>query len=263
MEDVDYTVSSQEWKLVHEVTSQVDRKHFWHVARNEKILSAVKLVAPDFSNIGFLEIGSGVGNVCAYLKDAGLARVEGWEINPDALQIARKRFPNVPFENNNFIDIPIGDQFSCVGFFDCLEHVKNDVDCLISIASQLPREGYLIITVPAHQKLWSWHDSIFGHFRRYSKQELVRKVETAGLKVVHTQYFMALLAPILLLRKIGAGKQVPSFAEVDRRYRAESGVSNSVANWLALLALRIEASLFKNHDSGFGASLLLIAQKKE
>ena len=51
MEDVDYSVSSREWKLVHEVTSQVDRKHFWHIARNEKILSAVKLVAPDLSNI--------------------------------------------------------------------------------------------------------------------------------------------------------------------------------------------------------------------
>lgn len=261
-EAIDYTTSSPEWRLVHEVTAKVDRRHFWHVARNEKIKQAVKYISPRLETLTFLEIGSGVGNVCAYLKQEGLENVEGWEINPDALAIARSRFPDVSFQNKNFTDNPIGEQVTCVGFFDCLEHVEDDLDCLRSITSQLPCGGYLVITVPAHEQLWSWHDSVFGHFRRYSKRELVTKAESAGLKVVHSQYFMSLLAPVLLLRKVGASAEIPPFSEVEARYRAESGISNPLVNWLALTALRIESFVLQKMDLGFGASLLLIARKQ-
>jgi SAM-dependent methyltransferase len=221
----------------------------------------MRSICSDFSAGKFLEIGSGVGNVCGYLQEQGFLNVQGWEINPDALAISRQRFPLVRFTDNNFVTDSICDQFDYIGFFDCLEHVEDDLGCLKLMAAQMHQGSYLVITVPAHMNLWSWHDTVFGHFRRYSKKELEGKVSRAGFNIVKSQYFMGVLAPILLLRKIWGAKKAVTERDIEARYRAESGVSSSLLNSIALMFLRFEAKVLKFADVGVGASLFLIAKK--
>jgi SAM-dependent methyltransferase len=257
----DYSASTPEWRLVHEVTAKVDREHFWHIARNEKILQSIGVAHKNLADLSFLEVGSGTGNVCGYLRANGLKNVEGWEVNPDALAIARQRFPLVNFKDFDFVNGKSSQKFDSVGFFDCLEHFEHDQDCLQIIRDHIKVGGSLIITVPAHMRLWSWHDSAFGHFRRYSKQEIVQKLRATGFDVVRAQYFMGLLAPALLLRKTHGSAEADTYAELERRYRAESGLSSPVVNSLALNALRLESAVMGGADLGFGASLAVVARR--
>ena len=67
----------------------------------------------------------------------------------------------------------------------------------------------VMLTVPQHSWLWSQLDVIAKHKRRYRKQELVRKMENAGFKVVMATSFMSFLTPFMLasrLRKMDAEK---------------------------------------------------------
>lgn len=90
-----------------------------------------------------------------------------------------------------------------IGIFDVLEHIDNTALFLEEIYRVLKPEGFLIITVPAGQYLFSNYDLSIGHFRRYSKTELKRSLEVSGFnpKVIKYQFFILIL-PVLLLRRI-------------------------------------------------------------
>jgi len=80
-------------------------------------------------------------------------------------------------------------EFDGVSAFDVavcgelLEHVEDDIDFLNHINGLLKRGGKLILSVPIDKKLWTYHDSEAGHFRRYSKEEIFKKLEGSGFKV--------------------------------------------------------------------------------
>ena len=61
--------------------------------------------------------------------------------------------------------------------------------------------GILVLTVPALPWLWSSHDDVNHHFRRYMRRTLERSVRSAGLKPLRTSYYNALLLPLAIARK--------------------------------------------------------------
>ena len=65
---------------------------------------------------------------------------------------------------------------------EVLEHIKDDLAALVQWRSYLrPKTGKLIISVPAHQDQWEATDVWAGHYRRYEKNDLRRKLQTTGL----------------------------------------------------------------------------------
>jgi len=54
--------------------------------------------------------------------------------------------------------------------------------------SKLKNAGSLIIYVPAFQVLYSDLDEKFGHFRRYQKSDLLRKLKNSGFEVTKSRY---------------------------------------------------------------------------
>jgi len=126
--------------------------------------------------------------------------------------------------------------------------------------------GILMITVPADKRLWSAMDVYAEHKRRYSAQELRKKLEANGFIVVKISYFMAFLFPVLLLsRKL-------SF----RRDRADANVSsgtvkqnaldelqpNPFLNFLFYLIFSAEVPLLRAFNFPFGSSLMCVAIKE-
>lgn len=69
-----------------------------------------------------------------------------------------------------------------------LEHIEQDSLAIKSIFDILEHHGKLAIYVPALMCLYSEHDKAVGHYRRYSKQELIRKVQAAGFSVLKCHY---------------------------------------------------------------------------
>jgi SAM-dependent methyltransferase len=80
---------------------------------------------------------------------------------------------------------------------DVIEHVDDDVGLIRQYTDGMPRQGTVLIAVPAYKFLWSGHDVFLEHKRRYTRASLHRAIEAAGLTVVRTRFFFSLLFPLI------------------------------------------------------------------
>jgi SAM-dependent methyltransferase len=78
-------------------------------------------------------------------------------------------------------DVPFDGKYDLICMFDVLEDVEDDAGALTRLASMLEPGGHLVISVPAYAWLWSDHDVVLHHFRRYSRSRLRSDLTTAGL----------------------------------------------------------------------------------
>jgi hypothetical protein len=107
--------------------------------------------------------------------------------------------------------------------------------------------------VPAYQWLWSGHDEVLGHRRRYTAAELRAAVERAGFTVLRVSYFNTLLFPLLLVAR--AGKRLRGDRGHDLRHPA------APINWLLEHVFAFERHLIPRVRLPFGSSLLLIGRR--
>ena len=94
--------------------------------------------------------------------------------------------------------------FDLVVALDVLEHIDADEASLISLRSCLAPNGQLMLTVPAYQWMFSGHDRIHHHKRRYSLAGLEKVVTASGLEVVRSGYFNSLLFPVVAAVRLGS-----------------------------------------------------------
>ena len=91
------------------------------------------------------------------------------------------KFPdNVEFQNTDLFDIKVSknNSFDTVLFIHVLEHIKDDRKALNHTHQLLQDGGKILIEVPALPMLFSVHDEMLGHYRRYDKKMLLRAVDT-------------------------------------------------------------------------------------
>jgi glycosyltransferase involved in cell wall biosynthesis len=76
-----------------------------------------------------------------------------------------------------------------VVFLNVLEHVEDDRAVLKNLYDHVPSGCRLVVLVPFGMSLYSEFDKELGHFRRYEKGELEKKMVDAGFQVEHQFYF--------------------------------------------------------------------------
>ncbi len=91
--------------------------------------------------------------------------------------------------------------FSIYLMTDVLEHIENDFSFLEMIVNNAMPGSKFIITVPAHQSLWSHHDVYLKHFRRYTKKELVSLVSKSGIEILQCRYTYSTLFFIAYIQR--------------------------------------------------------------
>ena len=103
-------------------------------------------------------------------------------------------------------------RYGSVIYINVLEHISDDVDELRRVSKFLVPDGTVVIFSPALPSLYGTMDGLSGHFRRYTKKELISKLQSAGLQLVHVEYFDPVgVLPyffayrILKIRTIGGG----------------------------------------------------------
>ena len=96
-------------------------------------------------------------------------------------------------------------QYDLVLMLDVLEHIEDDTAALGRLQHLLKPGGRAILTVPALQTLWSVHDVINRHYRRYDKTGLQRLIEASGFAVRTLQYFFTWPLGLMYLRKLLLG----------------------------------------------------------
>lgn len=137
-------------------------------------------------------------------------------------------------------------------FIDVLEHVRNDVGLLEEYVNKAKSGAYFYITVPAFQSLWSGHDVFLGHVKRYRLEEIVGKVEKAGLEVVNSQYIFSLIFPLVWVkRKFRFKNQIIIESHLKEM--------NCVVNYVLKVLCLFEHRFFTNKF--FGLSCFVVCKK--
>ncbi len=83
----------------------------------------------------------------------------------------------------------IVERYDGIVMVNVLEHIEDDLAALVGLRRALKPGGKLLVFVPALPFLFSQLDRIYGHYRRYTRAELVAKVCGAGFGIVHARYF--------------------------------------------------------------------------
>lgn len=189
--------------------------HWWFVGRRRFLEALIRRCVdlPEESRI--LEAGCGPGGNLAMLSAFG--EVSAFEFDEDARRIASEisgievapgRLPDrIGFET---------ERFDLVAMLDVLEHIDDDLSSLGALRERLATKGTILVTVPAHAWLWSDHDEIHHHKRRYSQDSLRTVMETAGLKITDIGYFNSLLFPLAIAQRF-AQKALGRKAGVEER----------------------------------------------
>jgi len=188
----------------HEIFSRlalVEADHWWFRARNRLLLYVLNKKVIRFSN--FLEIGCGTGFVLQGIRIAfPNVKIYGSEYFEEGLNYARKRVPDAKFRQLDVCEMIEKEAYDVIGAFDVIEHIDRDEVALTNMVRALRSKGSLLITVPQHRWLWSVVDEHACHIRRYTRSELLEKVQATGLKVEYVSSFVFLLMPLMLLSRL-------------------------------------------------------------
>lgn len=218
-------------RVVYDQMAALDQRHWWYRARREVVAALIRRRARPPHGARVLEIGCGTGHNLAMLGEFGT--VEALEVDPAARAIAEQRLgrPVLSAPLPELAGVPER-AFDLIGAFDVIEHIGDDRAALAAIARRLKPGGRLVITVPAHQWMWSAHDVVNHHHRRYSKRALKELIGGSPLKLDAIGYFNSLLFPLAVAQRLAArltGKQnsdlslppKPLNAALERAFAAE------------------------------------------
>ena len=129
----------------------------------------------------FLEIGCGKGDVSAHLARKGW---HGLAIDFSDAAIAEARATLAPYPGVAVRNQPLADvtgTWNTIVLWDVLEHIDDDAAALRAIERLLRPGGRLLIAVPSNPREWRWDDDFYGHYRRYTVDDLTRRLTAAGL----------------------------------------------------------------------------------
>lgn len=151
--------------------ARLEDRHWWFTGRRAILRALINAVAPPGAGAALVDLGCGTGGNAAALSDE--YDVLGLESSSDAIALARSRFPAVQLLET---DDPEAGRAHLAGggvvlITDVLEHVADDRALLHRAVAVVPAGGHLILTVPCDPRLWSRHDTQFGHYRRYRSEE--------------------------------------------------------------------------------------------
>jgi SAM-dependent methyltransferase len=234
------------------VHAEEDRAHWWFLGRRAVILAEMARRLPA-GRARMAELGCGSGGMLEALSRFGTAV----GVETDATLRARAQERGLDVRAGALPDaIPLHPgRWDAVCLFDVLEHVDDEAGALAACRRLLVPGGRLFVTVPAYAWLWSRHDELLGHRRRYTARALRQVAERAGFTVERLTYFNTILAPpIMAVRIVRAALRRPGH-DLDRP-----------APWLnrALAAcFSAEAGLLRWTSPPFGISILLVARRAD
>lgn len=175
----------------------VEDRHWWFTARREILRAVVDQVAPRCAGLAVADIGCGTGANLAAMSDG--FQCLGIDPAPEAIRLARARFPALDFRVSDDPRSTAGHlaKGGVILMTDVLEHVEDDRSLLTAAVESLPVGGHAVLTVPADPTLWSGHDVVFGHYRRYRREELVALWSRLPVHPLTVTHFNARLLPVI------------------------------------------------------------------
>lgn len=169
-----------------------------------------------------LEVGAGIGSMTKLFLDSN-KNLKWTAIEPDNenfsklssfISLFRNKRNNITIENTTVENFRCNsNKFSTIILVDVLEHIEDDKLLLIRFLDMLVDIGKIIIFVPAHQLLYSEFDKQIGHFRRYSKRNIL-KIVPSNFRIRQFKFIDSIGFFALLVNKIFIRSSNPSLSQI-------------------------------------------------
>ncbi len=239
-------------KVLYDEMRESETEHWWFQARREILLQVIKSFVPKGASV--LDVVCGTGFILEKLQhdyDAhGLdhAEVAVNYCHERGLTFVKQGLLGEETFNNK--------KFHLISFLDVIKHIEDDLAVLLAAKPYLSENGVVMITVPAFEFLWSAHDEIHHHKRRYTKETLTELLQKAGYTMRYISYFNTLLFPMIaLVRVIGN--------LTGRRNASDAKPQSKFVNEMLYRVFESERNLLPNVSLPFGVSLLAVAEAKK
>lgn len=221
-------------------------RHWWFVGRRRLVMD---VLAQSGAYGRILDLGCGTGGVLKHLAPFGDA--VGLDPAPEAARYCQQR--NVKMVVGSGDTLPFADKsFDAVLALDVIEHVPDDAALLQEARRVLRPGGVLLVTVPALPWLWSSHDVVNHHYRRYTMSSLNRSLHVGGFTPEKVSYYNALLLPLAVGRKF-----VQRLSSGDEHHLEDLP---SPINGVLRRLLSLDAVAVKRWNLAIGASLIATAR---
>lgn len=238
-------------RIIYDRIRDLEAEHWWFVGRRRVLDALIRRLAPP-TPARILEVGCGAGGNIPLLQTYG--EVVALEPDDESRAYVASRFgiqvdggllPNgLPYEPRSF---------DLICAFDVIEHVEDDAASIVALADLLKTGGVLLTTVPAYQWMWSHHDVLHHHKRRYTLKRYRQLFAQSGLTIETAGYFNSLLFPVaaaLRLVKRWRGDKSPD----------DAMPSPALNRWLTKI-FSLEAPFAAAGLLPFGVSIAVTARK--
>ncbi len=199
-----------------------------------------------------LDVGCGTGGNLEMLSEYGSA--EGVDVSEEALDFCRSK--GLKVRKGLAEKLPFDDEvFDLVTGLDVVEHLDDDVAGLREMNRVLRPGGKVLLFVPAFMWLWGVQDDISNHRIRYTRSQIVERMESAGFEVGRATYanitfFAPVLAGRVLMRLTGFKPE------------SENNINVTALNGIFGSVFSAERHWLRKRDLSFGVSIVVSATKR-
>lgn len=242
---------------------KLERGHWWFLARNQMLVELItNLTQTQAKPLRILNVGVATGNTSERL--AALGEVKSVEYDQDCYEFVKEKL-NIDIIQGSILDLPFADNsYDVVCAFDVIEHVEDDLLAVREMKRVCKPNGLVCVSVPAFMWLWSEHDVINHHYRRYTLPQLESLFEKdANGSILKKTYFnFFLFFPIAAFRLFS--KILPNIRSKKAAGSDFGTFNNGIVNKLMYRIFYSEKSVVTQTKRSFpvGVSALLAWQKK-
>ena len=191
----------------------------------DELISSYGLRAP------FLDAGCGRGDVARHLADRHSWHGVAADGSPSAAVAARRTLEGTGVA---VISAPIAElegEYRTVVLSTVIEHIADDHEAIRQLRARLPErpgEGHLLISMPTNpSKEWRWDDDFYGHYRRYTRDDVEKLLDTNGFRLLELWDYTY---PVFWAMRRVAYRVLPAKpppADVPEAASAESSLTNA------------------------------------
>lgn len=235
----------------------LERNNWWFLVRFEIIRQSIKKYVYKGTPLKILNIGVATGAGSDMLSEFG--DVVSSEYDEETCTFLRENL-KMNVTQASVTDLPFDDHtFDLVCAFDVIEHVEDDLKAYEEMKRVCSHGGYIAVTVPAFMIMWSGHDVVNHHYRRYREEGIMKLLTQHRLKVIRSTYFNTILfLPVLAVRLLNN--------LIKKNETPASDFQKPTPVWINKVLkfiFSLEMIILKKTSLPFGVSYLSISKKEE
>lgn len=262
------TLPQEMQQHTYAIMDEVEGSHWWFVGRRaildtflkdivkrlesrNQVANAEPAKAGTPNSLHILDVGCGTGANIEMLSAYGDA--EGVDVSDDALEFCRRK--GLKVQKGLAEKLPFEDEaFELTTALDVVEHLDDDIAGLKEMFRVTKRGGYSLIFVPAFMWLWGVQDDISNHRIRYTKSQIVERLQKSGYTIERATYAnWTFFAPIL------GGRVFMKITGI--KPESENNINISALNGIFGRLFASERLWLKNFNFPFGVSIVVVAKK--